>query len=253
MSTLVNAETGELVAECTPEEARVLTDRIKVGLEVTWVLVVKAYQHGAFTALGYSSWDDYCTREFGTNRIRLPREERSETITSLRAAGLSTRAIAAVIGIDDRTVRRDLSGAAIAAPDRQPGVFDMSDPTTREAVELMASIDEEEFVELIEAETPQPTVAVTATVVIGIDGKKYPQRPKPAVPAVPKRSPLPAAAGDAGWKLRQAAERIVRIAADDRFPTHRDQVATHLRSHLTYVIEVCQDLLDGLNQQPSED
>ncbi|WP_156664677.1 hypothetical protein [Mycobacterium sp. 852002-51057_SCH5723018] len=51
-------------------------------------LITQAYMHRAWDALGYSSWDDYCIREFGTTRLRLPREERAEVVTSLRESGL---------------------------------------------------------------------------------------------------------------------------------------------------------------------
>jgi hypothetical protein len=61
------------------------------------------------------------------------------------------------------------------------------------------------------------------------------------------RRPLPEFARDAGWDLRKSVERLERIAADDRFGTNKEQVATHLRSHLTNAIEVCQDLLDRIN------
>ena len=49
--------------------------------------------------------------------------ERRGAVTELAAEGLSNRAIADVLGIDDRTVRRDLAGpqsAANAAPDKGP-------------------------------------------------------------------------------------------------------------------------------------
>jgi hypothetical protein len=76
----VDAETGEVVHVLDATEARALTDRIKVAVEATWHLVIEAYQARAWVALGYSSWDDYCTREFGTSRLRLPREERQEVV-----------------------------------------------------------------------------------------------------------------------------------------------------------------------------
>lgn len=50
-----------------------------------------------------------CTREFGTSRLRLPREERAEVVASLRESGLSQRAIASATGLSQDTVRRDLS------------------------------------------------------------------------------------------------------------------------------------------------
>lgn len=104
---------GEMVlsvttTQATPEYARNLTDRIKVGLDFTWVMVKEAYQVRAHAALGYASWDDYCTREFGTSHIRIPREDRPEAVNSLRDAGLSIRAIASAAGVSTQTVQSDL-------------------------------------------------------------------------------------------------------------------------------------------------
>lgn len=90
------------------EDARRLTDRIKVAVEGTWHLIEEAYLSRAWSALGYTSWDDYCTREFGTSRLRLPREDRQEVVASLREIGMSTRAIAAGIGVQQKTVVNDL-------------------------------------------------------------------------------------------------------------------------------------------------
>jgi transposase-like protein len=59
----------------------------------------------SWSALGYESWDDYCTREFGTSRLRLPREERSEVVSSLRESGLSIRAIASATGSGTRQIQ----------------------------------------------------------------------------------------------------------------------------------------------------
>lgn len=76
----------ELVA-LTPSDARALTDQIKTGVEAVWHLITRAYTERAWSVLGYESWDDYCTREFGTSRLRLPREERAEVVASLRENG----------------------------------------------------------------------------------------------------------------------------------------------------------------------
>lgn len=50
--------------------------------------------------------------------LRVPRPERAAVVGTMREAGMSTRAIGSAIGVDDRTVRRELtgSGAAYAAP-----------------------------------------------------------------------------------------------------------------------------------------
>lgn len=84
------------------EEARVLTDRIGLAAEE----LKQAYEMKAWAALGYASWDDYCTREFGV--WRLPREERRKVEALLRESGLTVRAIAAVMGVHHTTVVHDL-------------------------------------------------------------------------------------------------------------------------------------------------
>lgn len=105
-------------ADLSPSEARALTDRIKVAVDVVWELVIDAYQRRAWVALGYATWDDYTTREFGTSRLRLPREERPDVVCSLREAGLSTRAIVAVTGLSKGTVGEAIgAGAQNRAPD----------------------------------------------------------------------------------------------------------------------------------------
>lgn len=63
-----------------------------------------------------------------------------------------------------------------------------------------------------------------------------------------RRPPLPDAAMRAGHEFRKSVERLERIASDDRFAANKEQVATHLRGHLSYAVEVCQDLIDQLNE-----
>lgn len=190
----------------SPEAARALTDRIKVAVEGTWELIKQAYSTGAWAALGYGSWDDYCTREFGTSRLRLPREERQEVVASLRDSGLSIRAIASVTGDSRETVRR-----VIAPPDTNVSPLpdravddDLSDDEdswddrdSESVAEDMAAIvddaedehgwddepalTEEECEALARPEDLEPEPVPTIT---GVDGKTYPAtRPTPKAPA----------------------------------------------------------------------
>jgi protein gp37 len=98
------------IAIPSADQARTLTDRIKVAVEGTWQMIREAYTSRAWAALGYESWDAYCAAEFGTSRLALPREERREVVASLAESGLSVRAIAAVTATPRETVRRDLAG-----------------------------------------------------------------------------------------------------------------------------------------------
>lgn len=97
------------VAVLSATDAQALTDRIKVGVDAVWELIKQAYMQRAWEALGYTSWDDYCTREFGSSRLRLPREERPEVVASLRESGSSIRAIASATGAAYNTVPSDVT------------------------------------------------------------------------------------------------------------------------------------------------
>lgn len=107
--------------ELSHSEAQNLTDRIRQKLEETWTLIQQAYHSKAWKALGYSSWDDYCTTEFADSRLRLPRGERREIVSSLHSSGMSQRAISSVLGADPKTVRNDLRELGeIPSPDNDP-------------------------------------------------------------------------------------------------------------------------------------
>jgi protein gp37/transposase-like protein len=129
--------------QATPDTARRLTDRIKVAVEGTWQLIQEAYLTRAWSVLGYASWDEYCTREFGTSQLRLPREERQEVVASLREAGLTVRAIAAATGKSVGQTHADVrQGVQSRQENRTPGKHGVSGGNGR----------------------------------LGLDGKIYPQR-----------------------------------------------------------------------------
>lgn len=89
-------------------------------------------------------------------------------------------------------------------------------------------------------------------------------QPSPASPAVKShntgrpprgkssRRPLTEYAKDTGWQLRKDVEKLERIFADDRYSYNKQQVATHLRGHLQYAVQVCQDLLDRIGNAESQ-
>ena len=99
------------IQQATSTGARTLTDRIKVALEGTWLLIQEAYTSRAWSALGYATWDAYCTAEFGDAQLRPPKERRREVVTSMRQAGLSLRAIESVTSVSRKTIIRDCAEA----------------------------------------------------------------------------------------------------------------------------------------------
>lgn len=52
----------------TPETARVLTDEVKADAAALWAKLLRLYEGGAHTALGYGSWASYCADEFDMGR-----------------------------------------------------------------------------------------------------------------------------------------------------------------------------------------
>lgn len=173
----------------THDEARALTDRIKIAVEGTWQLIREAYTSRTWAVLGYDTWDAYCSAEFGETRLRLPREERQEVVASLRDSGLSVRAIASATGSSVGTVAADLGNRSELNTRPITGTNGKTYTVTRESVVVDAELVDE------------------------------PARPEP--PKV-KRRPLPEAFTDAGRDLTRAAERLARLTEDDRFAKNRE-------------------------------
>lgn len=189
------------IALPTQEQARALTDRIKVAVEGTWLLIQEAYTSRAWAALGYETWDTYCAAEFGTARLRLPREERQEVVASLRESGMSLRAISSATGISPATAMRDAR-----VSDETPAVVLGTDGSTYAAARPASAPQDEDLLageEWVQPDGPGFEAAVTA-------------------PPKPKRRPLPEAFTEAGRDLARAGERLARLTEDDRFPKNRD-------------------------------
>lgn len=237
----VDTATGELIDATSPEDARRLTDKIKIGVEGVWHLIEEAYTSRAWAALGYKSWDDYCTREFGTSRLRLPRENRPEVVASLRESGLSIRAIASATGDGYGTVRRALPGEPSGSPAPQsPASRPSETVNSLDAEVATTATGSEGGVESSFVLSPTPPPSVTGT-----DGKTYPAKPKyPAKPQ--RRAPLPDEAMRATYKLRKKAESIERIFADDRLAQNKEQISLLSRSDLLYVQRVVAAALEQL-------
>jgi transposase-like protein len=200
------------IALPTHEEARALTDRIKIAVEGTWQLIREAYTSRTWAVLGYDTWDAYCTAEFGNTRLRLPREERQEVVASLRDSGLSVRAIASATGVGRGTVERDLAGVPDGTP-RIQGTDGKTYTVSREP-------------EVVDAEL--------------VDEPSRPEPPKQ------KRRPLPEAFTDAGRDLTRAAERLARLTEDDRFARNRE-TTHHQVPELLGALEHTTRLVQAMN------
>ena len=231
-----------VVQTITADEARRLTERIRLtahsareSIEKLHALVDEAKAGNAHIALGYSSWTAYLADVMGEEPLRLARDQRQELVGFLAGEGMSTRAIAPIVGVSQSSIRDDLKQVSSNhSPAPEPAdEFDGSD-----WVEPDPQADARRAVDAAFAQKDEPAKAESAKVT-GLDGKNY---SKPAAPKAPNRRALPDQARDAGQELRKATERLERLMADDRFSRNKEEVAAHLRHHLDHALKVCQDL-----------
>ena len=196
----------------TAEEARQLTERIKAALAGTWQLIIQAHQTRCDIALGYASWDAYCVQEFSTFWLRVPLEERRETVAALREAGLSLRAIASATGQSQANVRNDLAGVQSSqgdcTSDGQP---------VRGGVQKVTGLDGRVYPSSQSAPAPAPAPAPNFT---------YPAPPRPPAPAplhLPPPSPVanPFPAGPA--PKPQPVMLTLRTHTGEEFPYPQPQ------------------------------
>lgn len=112
-------------------------------------------------------------------------------VAQLSAAGMSTRAIAPVVGVSPRQ----------AAYDRSAGVQSLHTCPTPEPAEVTPDVSPAPTPEPAEVaeveEAPATEVAAAPTTVTGLDGKTY-TRPAPPEAPKPKRAPLGDSARDIG-------------------------------------------------------
>src|SRR5699024_1102822 len=94
--------------------ARDINDRI----ERYAAEAVRLWSRRAWEVLGHKSWAE-CVEERGA-QLRLPRADRRELVALLDQEGMSTRAIAPIVGASNYTVSKDLQGVRDLAPDAGP-------------------------------------------------------------------------------------------------------------------------------------
>ena len=218
------------LVEMSAADARRITDQIKAGVEAVWHLIEQAYVTRAWSSLGYSSWDDYCTREFGTSRLKLPREERTEVVASLRESGLSIRAIASATGLARNTVRGELRES-----DDEVGQLDPPTP--------VAGTDGKTY-------TPKPRPAAPEPVADDrfISQGDLDALNNPPAPSGPKRKPITDSFFEATYDLHKMTERIERLASDDRFEKNSGQIAQKNLVDLTRSRDALERVINQLSQ-----
>lgn len=127
-------------SDLTEKEARTLAGKIKKGLNGaadltermnksvndSVGLMSEAYSKRIWLALGQESWEDFVNAELGDVRVRLERGVRQSLAYQMaEQAHMTTRAIAPVFGVDQKTVSNDLRQVrrelGVEAPNKTTG------------------------------------------------------------------------------------------------------------------------------------
>lgn len=204
----------------SPASAEQVTLQIRTVLDRGWDYIALAYKGRAFVALGYPTWDAYVDARFGDFRIAVPREHRQQAVAALAGVRMSVRAIASLLGVGVGTVHREMMLLS-GVPDGTPDQEDQS-----------------------------PT--------LGMDGKQYPRRRRPAAalkcttcgethPAGttncpwdlfaqgrgPRPEPSPGREDDAPDTTAAAAGNPEPEAAQPKPPVQQQESVEHVHSYVT--------------------
>lgn len=167
--TLVDTTTGEVVADCSADEARQITQRIRAATDALWSLLAEAHDRGAWRALGYDSFKAYVESEFGMSKQRAYQLlDQARVVTAItEAAGGST-----VVDLSERAARQLKPHLDVVA-DR---VHEATVDTPDEAKPAAAAAAVEEFRDELRSNEDQPV-----------------QQPEPELPTWPEDEPKPPA------------------------------------------------------------
>lgn len=141
MSTpqVIDQHTGEVIefdkaaAERRAERITLRLDAIADNYRAVLPMIREAIAKRDDLALGYRSPGDYVSDRFGQSLAGLGIEVRRQVVRELTEAGMSTRAIAPVVGVSQKTVDRDVrAGESPDSPDVDFAYDDFdSDPSGR--------------------------------------------------------------------------------------------------------------------------
>lgn len=208
--TLVNHETGEIIDTIDADEARRLTDAAqhefrssREHFDRAWSLIEQAVEGGGHVALGYRSPGDYLHAEFDGVLSGLDVTERRVAVRTMTDWGLSTRAIAPVIGVSHVQVTKDrhAGGNPVTTSPKNPA----AEPTSTVSSESTSVADTQQEPEggstdaAAKPVTDGTAPAAPPPPIVGIDGKTY-ARPTP--------KPLKPVVDEVAWTEQDRAEEL---------------------------------------------
>lgn len=237
-------ETGEVVDPMGRVEAERITTRIADlldgiadNIDQVIPLIREALTRQAWAALEYNGPSDYISERFSGALQRLSPEVRRPFAAELSAAGMSTRAIAPIVGVDQSRVARDLQVMRSASP---------ASPVSPDETETMHGLPTTDRIVGMDGKTyrrpdpaPEPAVIIDRTTGEVTDHQQQPAR---------RRQPLPDAFLHQAIVARKAVEALERLVADDRFPRNKDDVSAVNSRDLTLTKDALQRVLVALTK-----
>ena len=199
----------------TPELVRASIKRARKSLEAAAEEIIWQIEMEGWRTLGYSSWGAMREHEYGGAAFMVPGKNRPEIVERIKAIEVGRTARGNAKYLTNKEIAETV-GVSLAQVERDLKP-ENKNPQMRDFVNE----------DIIDAEIIEVTSA----------------------PKTKRRRPITDQAGDAGWELRKATEKLQRIFEDDRLGRNKEEVATHLRGHLMYAVETLQGFLDTINDK----
>lgn len=248
MNELHIVETGEVIEEMTSIEAERITARIADKLdsiadnyEQVLPLIGEALTRNAWKPLGYASPTAYVSERFSGSLKRLPLEVRRPVVKELSEAGMSTRMIAPIVGVSQKTVDRDtrkVSHHDSPAPKSDAELLSGAEWSPETVEDEPRFTDEPGHIQPVTGNWNLPK----SDKIIGPDGKHY-TRPEPKEPT-DRRPPLPEQIFNAVYDLGKVVDRLDRLVEDDRFNRIKEEVASKHESDLNRNVDALHGIIN---------
>lgn len=155
------APAGETVSY-TREQAQQLMDRIALQMlrvaddqKELHDLILQAWKGQAWIALGYepgmAGWKRCCEEHFSADAVRMTAQQRTDLVLSFNPGEISNRALAATLGVNEKTIRkasrngsREKPKKIVSADGKLRSASELSDAERRELDRKIFSMSQDE-------------------------------------------------------------------------------------------------------------
>jgi transposase-like protein len=201
---------------------RLMADTLRDNIAKITGLIEEAKTGEIHVALGFASWTAYLADALG-GRLELDSDSRREVVALMSGEGMSQRAIAQAVGVNQATISRDQQVMHDASPAAPMSAF-FTDADEEADCMAMADLTDAGFEKVLAAARAEGDLSRhnvmdmvrSAQPVTGLDGKTYP-RPNPQPAQAPRRRPITVAFDLQISKVAKSVGSIERLSEDERF------------------------------------